>query len=216
MGSAFDWGKIQAEYVSLSLKENNVKPSYFTNKYGMKYQTLMAKKKKGKWGAEVAKQRRSLEAQTNKKVKTALSTIAADDILDEIKVRKRIVQRAQEIIEPIMIQLREKIKDKKELNKLGIVSLVNLHDTVSKVEMKAAGLSDKLDINSKNLHVSMDVAGDYLDPAENRKRLAESEVLATDLQGLLKEFKEQEVIDVEHHKPKKQKASKVLKGKGSK
>lgn len=212
MGSAFDWTKIKAEYVSLLLKGGDIKPSYFTNKYGMKYQTLMAKKKQQKWDKTLAAERRSLEAKTNSKVKNALSTSNAEDILDEIKVRKRIMQRANEIIEPVLKELKKKLGNQKDMKKLGIPTLVSIADTLTKVEIKAAGLPDKLDITSKNLSLNVGADTDHLSPAENRKMVRDAEDLANSLQTLLTEF---ETIDVEPTKPKKQGVQKLLKGKGN-
>ncbi len=212
MTKFYDWDRVESEYIKLSLKDEPTLPSYFTNKYGMKYHTFMSRKKKYEWDVEVRKQRKHLDHKTTQKVMTVISNSDAEDILDEIKVRKKNMKLADDIEETLRIEWARLIKDKKELKKLSVHSVINGFETVSRLRSKAAGLPEKLEVNSKNLNLNFDGDHKYLSPTENRKQLKASEDLAVKLNGLLQEF---EAIDIEPSNTKKSKASKVSTGKGN-
>lgn len=212
MTKLYDWSEVKAEYVERCLKPEKTPFSYFTNKYGMKYHTFMGKRKTQQWDKEVKKQREKLSVQTLKKVRTRLSTSDAEDILDEISVRKKNMELANIVLETLIEEWAAKISDPKQRKLLTLPTIMSGIAMVSGLRGKAAGLPEKLDINSKNLSVNIGVDTDHLSPAENRKMVRDAEDLANGLQTLLKEF---EAIDVKPTNAKKSKVQKVLKGKGN-
>ena len=215
MVAKFDWSAIKSDYIQQCLKKENTPTAYFTNKYGVKYHTFMRKKGEANWDKEVVKQRKLLTKLTLKKVRTKLSDLDSDDILDEMKVRKKNMKLANVLLDDLVEEWIIKIQDPKERKSLTLSAIMNGIEMVSRLRGKAAGLAEKLEVNSKNINLNMDVDDKYLSPAENRLQLRKSEALADNLQKLLTEF---EAIDVEPRSSttKQSKASKVPKGKGSK
>lgn len=210
---SFDWNKIKTEYVAVQLQEEvDDVVQYFINQYGMKQSTFVQKRSEFGWDKEVKRQRKILSKQTVDKVRNKLATTKSNDILDEMEMRERVVKRSQKILTPVLKELAKKLKNAGDIKALKIPALVAIVDTVTKVQMKAAGLPEKLDVNSKNLNLNLDADSSYLSPAENRKQLRESEELAINLQSLINEF---EAIDVEPSKTKQSKVHKVSKGKGN-
>ena len=212
MTKLYDWGEVKADYVERSLKPEKTPISFFTNKYGMKYHTFMGKRKLQKWDKEVERQREKLSVQTLKKVRTRLSTSDADDILDEISVRKKNMELANLVLDTLLEEWVVKIKSQKERKNLTLSTIMSGIAMVSGLRGKAAGLPEKLDITSKNLSLNVQADTEHLSPAENRKMVRDAEDLANSLQTLLEEF---ETIDVESTDNKKPKVQKLLKGKGN-